>query len=281
MAFWFGKKQRRNADGAAAAPVRGKVGLCLSGGGSKGFAHVGALRAFEELGIDFDLVAGTSAGSLVGALYAFGLSADKMTEIGGALKLTDIRDHSFLFSPSNAANIEALMRDIIGDALFSDLKKPFAAVTVDLRSGTEVILSMGSVARAVSASCCVPGIFKPVIWDEFHLVDGGLKNVIPADVVRAMGADKVVSIDINSSRGEGTDSLRMLDIIKATLRIAVGANAKTGLQCSDIVISPDTRKYRATSKDGFEEMIEAGYNAAAEAAPRIMELFRAECPLSK
>ena len=236
------------------------------------FDQVGA-RAFEEEGVDFDFVAGTSVGSLVGALYAMGISAKRMIEIGSDLELQDIRDKTLLFSASNPAKIEAVVRSVIGDVCFSELKKPFTAVCVDLKTGAEVHLNQGSVARAVSASCCVPGIFKPVIWEPWHLADGGLKNTIPADVARMMGADKVVSVDINSKRGHGTDSLKMLDVLKATLRICTAANAKFGIKNSDIVIFPDTAAYKATSKDGYQEMIEAGYRAATEAMEDIKGLF--------
>jgi NTE family protein len=274
MSLWFTKKGREQRRQAAeqrrvtaekerlAALPRPKIGLCLSGGGAKGYAHLGVLKAFEENGLDFEMVAGTSVGSLVGALYAFGLSAEQMIAAGEKLEVKDIRDHSFLLNPSNPANIEAVVRDIIGDVLFSDLK-----------SGEEIVLNMGSVARSVSASCCVPVVFKPVIWGDWHLVDGGLVNVLPASVLRSMGADKVVSVDINSTRGSGTDSIKLWDVVKASFRIATGASSKFGVMLSDVMILPNTKKFHSTKKTGYEEMIEEGYNAGLDAVPRIRELF--------
>ncbi|GHW02813.1 patatin [candidate division SR1 bacterium] len=285
MALWFtkkGREQRRlkleakllDAEKARIAALpRPKVGLALSGGGAKGYAHLGVLKAFAENGIEFDTVAGTSAGSLVGALYAYGLPIEKMLEAGEKLDVKDIRDHTFLLNPSNPANIEAVVRDLIGDALFSDLKKPFAAVATDLKTGQEIVLNMGSVPRSVSASCCVPVVFKPVVWGDWHLVDGGLVNVLPADIVRSMGADRVVGVDINSARGAGTESLKLWDVVKASFRIATGANAKMGILQSDIVIRPDTKKFRSSKKEGYEQMIEEGYNAALDVIPQVKALF--------
>ena len=283
MAFWFRKdKETRAADKLfkraayveANLPTREpKIGLALSGGGARGFAHIGAIKAFEEAGLKFDMIAGTSAGSLIGALYSYGMPIKEIEDAGENIKVEDVRDSTFIFSTSNPGNIEAIMRNYIGDAMFSDLKTPFTAIACDLVSGQEVRLNRGSVARAVSASCCVPGIFKPVIWDEWHLIDGGIKNVLPADAVKEMGADFIVAVEVNSGRGIGTDSLKTLEVFKAAMRMAIASNGKIGLKYSDIVILPDTRKYKSSSKEGYREMIAEGYRAAAEAIPEIKKLF--------
>ena len=283
MAFWTRKgRELRTAEKVkksaayieANRPVRKpRIGLALSGGGARGFAHIGALKVFEEEGFKFDMIAGTSAGSIVGALYSYGLPLPEIEAAGEHLKVEDVRDSTFIFSTSNPGNIEGIMRNLIGDAMFSDLRIPFTAVTCDLVTGQEIRLDRGSVARAVSASCCVPGIFKPVIWDDYHLIDGGIKNVLPADVVRDMGADFVVAVEVNSTRGIGTDSLKTLDVFKAAMRMAIAGNGKIGLKNSDIVIMPDTRKYKSSSKQGYREMIEEGARAAKEAVPEIQKLY--------
>ena len=283
MAFFFRKdKETRRAEKVqkqaeyvhANLPTRSPViGLALSGGGARGFAHIGVLKAFCEAGLKFDIIAGTSAGSIVGALYSFGLPFEKMEEASENIKVEDVRDSTFIFSTSNASNIEGILRNYIGDAMFSDLRIPFVAVACDLVTGKEVHLDRGSVARAVSASCCVPGIFKPVIWEDKHLIDGGIKNVLPADVARERGADFVVSVEVNSARGIGTDSLKTLDVFKAAMRMSLAGNGKIGLINSDIVIFPDISKYKSTSKQGYREMIAEGYRAAKEALPEILKLY--------
>ena len=165
------------------------------------------------------------------------------------------------------------MYKIYGDICFSDLSKKFALSTVDLRTGEEVVLSEGNLAKAVSASCAVPLIFSPVKWEDYLLIDGGLANVIPSDIARQLGAEVVVSVDINSTRGQGTDSIKTLDVFFAVFRIAMKSTAVKGIMNSDIIIMPDLKSYKATKFQGWNEMVEEGYRAAIEVIPQIKELF--------
>lgn len=249
-----------------------KIGLALGGGGARGFAHLGALKAFEEEGIVFDEVAGTSAGSLVGALYAYGLSATEMINIAKTLRTKDIKKGLF-FMPSETDGIQNVIKSSIGDVHFDELKIPFTAVAVDLITGKEVHLKVGNVAKAVGASCAVPGFFKPVEIDNFRLADGGLQNTIPADVVRKSGCKVVISVDVNHTRGEGTSSTKLLDILSASLGIVMKSNAVNGKIFSDIVIEPNLKKFKSTSMDGYLEMIEIGYQETKKQMPQIKQLL--------
>ncbi|HEY8389625.1 MAG TPA: patatin-like phospholipase family protein [Clostridia bacterium] len=248
------------------------LGLALGGGATRGFAHVGAIKAFEEYNIKFDYVAGTSAGSIVGALYCAGANSQDLINISHALDPKSLRS-ALSLPPIDTAKLENILKNYIGDITFDALKIPFIAVAVDLKEATQVYLKSGAVAKAVSASCAVPFFFRPVIIDNMHLVDGGLLNTVPSDVTRVMGAQKVVAIDVNSSRGQGTDSLRILDVIGATIRIMGSVNAMIGKTYADVLITPDLKKFKPTSKDGYEEMIELGYNAAKAAIPQILDLY--------
>ncbi|MDR2202421.1 MAG: patatin-like phospholipase family protein [Clostridiales bacterium] len=262
---FFGKKKAPRSDA-------GQIALCLGGGGARGYAHIGALRAFEENGIDFKLCVGTSVGAIVGALYAAGVKAAEMEEIGDALDLKDIRS-GFILTPDDPLKIGRIVTNILGDADIGDFPKRFAAVAVDLVEGKQVILDSGRAGLACSASACVPMFFRPVIDGDRHLVDGGLLNNIPADVCRMLGAKKVVSVDINPTRGGGTAELGLIDVLKATFSI-MGANASiNGIRQSDVLIAPDLSRFRATRKDGHDEMIEIGYNAALEHIDEIKALF--------
>lgn len=249
------------------------AGLALGGGGARGFAHIGVLRAFEEHGIDFPIVTGTSVGSIVGSLYAYGLTSDEMLELAKTLNEREIRTSKLFFRPSPSKNIEDMVYRIYGDIKFSDLSKRFALSTVDLKTGEEVVLSEGNLAKAVSASCAVPLIFSPVKWEDYLLIDGGLANVIPSDVARQLGAEVVVSVDINSSRGQGTDSTKTLDVFFAVFRIAMKSTAVKGIMNSDIIIKPDLKSYKATKFQGWSEMVDEGYRAASELMPQIKELL--------
>lgn len=251
---------------------RGKIALCLGGGGARGFAHIGALQAFMEDGIDFDMVVGTSVGALVGALYAAGVKPSEMLQKGEALEMKDVKK-GFFFQPDDSMKIGKIVEDIIGDINIEDLKKPFCAVATDLVEGEQVLLDKGSVKLAVSASATVPLFFKPVIDGERHLVDGGLLNNIPADVCRMLGADFVITVDVNPTRGGGTAETGIIPVLKATFDI-MGANAsQQGLINSDIIVAPDLSAFKSTDKTGYEEMYRLGYAAAKRKSEEIIALI--------
>ena len=250
-----------------------KIGLALGGGGARGFAHLGVLKAFEENNISFDYVAGTSAGSLVGALHCAGLTYQQIYDIAKDLKKKDIKPGTFMFVPSKTEGLQKVIISAIGDISFQELKKPFAAVAVDLISADEIIITHGSVAKAVAGSCAVPGVFVPVEFEHMHLADGGLQNTIPADVPRLYDCDYVVAVDVNSTRGEGTDSLKMIDVLPATIRILMKSNAVKGYLNADVIIQPNLKRFKSTKMDGFEEMIDEGYKAAMDKMPEILNII--------
>lgn len=250
-----------------------KIGLAFGGGGARGFAHLGVLKAFEENGIVFDEVAGTSVGSIVASLYAFGLSSDEMMEAARKIKTNDIRNSKLFFVPSKTEGIEKLVKSLIGDAHFEDMKKPLTIVAVDLKTTQEVHITQGSVVKAVAGSCAVPGVFNPVDFGEYRLVDGGLQNTIPADVLRQNGCKYVISIDVNPTRAYGTNSTKLMDILFASIRIMMKTNAVKGKLYSDIVIETDTSKFKSTSVEGGEEMYKVGYESAMKLMPKIKELL--------
>ena len=249
-----------------------KIALCLGGGGARGFAHLGALKVFEEQGFDFDMCVGTSVGSLAGAFYCAGLSAEQMIAYSHEIDVKDVRTGK-LFFPSDPMAIGELFTRRMGNMHIEDMIKPFYSVAVDIVSGKEVIFDKGSVAKAISSSCAVPLVFRPVVIGEKHLVDGGLLNNIPASVCRMFGADFVITVDVNPTRGEGTKELGTLDVIKATFSIMSAHTSVEGLRLSDVIIAPNLSGFSAARKDGYEKMIELGYNAAKEKAPDIKKLF--------
>lgn len=251
-----------------------KIGIAFGGGGARGFSHLGAIKAFEEFGIKFDYVAGTSAGSLVGAFYAAGYSFQEMYDVVKTMRVKDIRKNVLPFTPSKLDGLINIVKGRLGDINVQDLPKPFSAVAVDLKSTKEVCISKGNLAKALAGSCAVPGVFQPVEFENMLLADGGLQNTIPADVPRYFGCDYVVSVDVNKSRTYGTDSNKFIDVIMCSIRILMKSNAVRGYVNSDVVIAPETKRFKATKTDGLDEMIEEGYKATIDAMPSIMELFR-------
>ncbi len=249
-----------------------KIGLALGGGGVRGIAHIGVLKAFEEAGIVFDLIAGTSAGSLIGAMWAGGKSASEMLEIAKSLKVKDIRKSKF-FMPSKTDGLESLVTENLGNIDINKLKIPFCAVAVDLVSSDEIVFSRGNVAKIVAGSCAVPGVFIPVEYEGMHLADGGLQNNIPSDVPRHFGCDYVVAVDVNSTRGEGTDSTKLLDVLKATIRIMSKSNCIKGYRNADVVIQPNMRRYSSTKVEDVDGMYLEGYSAGKQAVREILDII--------
>ena len=259
-----------------------KIGLALGGGGGLGIAHIGALKAFEELGINFDYVAGTSAGSIVGALYAFGKTSDQMLEIAKTINPKKIRNSKLIIRPSSTRGIEQILLDAFGkDLVFSELKKPLTVVSVNLLNGKEVHITSGSVAHAVAGSAAVPGIFRPVEYEDMHLVDGGIRNNLPADVVRDMGAKIVIAVELNYSRGFGTTEMGMLGVLKGALGIMMSAGVESKLPFADIVIQPDMREFAKTNLKHFEDRYMLGYNAVMASKKEILNILKAKPAKSK
>ena len=137
-----------------------KIGIAFGGGGARGLSHIGVIKAFEEFGIKFDFVAGTSAGSLIGAFYAAGYNYHQMYELAKSVKMKDIKTGVIPFSPSKTDGLANIIRTNLGDIDIQDLPTPFAAVAVDITSTKEVVLRKGNLAKAICGSCCVPLFFS-------------------------------------------------------------------------------------------------------------------------
>jgi NTE family protein len=179
---------------------RPRIGLALGGGSARGWAHIGVIRALADAGIDPDIVCGTSIGALVGAAHVGG-ELDRLEAWVRSLRLQTVV--SFLDVSLNGGLIKGdklitFFRNHFVDRDFSELARPFGAVATDLQRGREVWLREGGVSDAVRASIALPGLFTPVRRDGSWLVDGGLVNPVPVSLCRAMGADVVIAVDLNS-----------------------------------------------------------------------------------
>lgn len=175
------------------------VGLALGSGAARGWAHIGVIRALEELGIRPRVVAGTSIGAIVGAFYAAGRIApfhDWVRQLGRReiMGLVDITVGSGLVE---GKKLQAFYEEWLQDATIEDLRIPFAAVATEVESGTEIWLKEGPTAQALRASSAVPGLLAPVRMGERWLVDGGLVNPVPVSVCRALGADRIIAVNLN------------------------------------------------------------------------------------
>ena len=243
-----------------------RIGLALGSGGAKGFAHIGALKAFSEEGIEFDIVAGTSIGSIVGGMYACGYGWKEML---GLFREYDIIDpKKFLTYAFKKNTVTSLLDEILGGKHFEDTDIPFAAVAADIDDGRQVVIRSGDIASAMAASGAVPPVFRPVTRDGKRLVDGACLNAVPADVVKSMGADVVISINL-SSENTNERMKGFLDTLYKGHKIVLCDRLKAGRDHSDVFLSPDLSAFRSTSFSSGNEIFEIGYECVKIEMPEI------------
>jgi len=192
-----------------------KFGLALSGGGARGLAHIGVLKALEEANIPIDFLAGTSMGGIIAAAYASGLSPEEIEDIaheyGSLRSMWRLADPTLpRLSVFHGKRLLDFFEEKLNNSTFDDLRIPLTLVAVDINSGEEVHINTGSVPHAVRATVAVPGLLAPVEEDGMCLVDGGLLNNLPTDVVRDMGADIVLAVDVFSGSDDDPSFWQML-----------------------------------------------------------------------
>lgn len=248
---------------------RPKVGLVLGGGGAKGAAEVGVLQLIEEIGIPVDYVAGTSIGAIVGAFYANGFKADSIETLFKSQNWSRVFTDSFLRNKS----IEVFLDEVgqMPDSIsFDKLPIPYRCVAVDLKKVEEIVLDSGSLAHAVHASMAIPGVFKSVEWDGRQLVDGGVLNNLPVDVVKAMGADIVIAVDLSQKKVKERPR-KNYDEHKGWLRYLQWFFCRPdqtkyldNVKMADVRINPKIKKHSVAcfSTDCIEDLIEIGKKAA-------------------
>ncbi len=247
-----------------------KIGVAFGSGGAKGMAHLGVLKAFEEEGISFDLVAGTSIGSIVGALYAKGYTSCDMQELLKEVILNDMQ-MTLLFA-LGMINLKDIINKFTGGAYFSDLKKPFKAVAVDLDAGKEVVISEGELATALASSSAIPP-FPPVQAYGKRLVDGAYLNYVPSDVVKEMGADVIIAINLGAGKDTNQGIKRALDEIHPNNGVPLTDRSWQCYKYSDFVLEPDLSNFSTSALGGLEEMYEIGYKTAKEKMNKIKEII--------
>jgi len=278
-----------------AAQDRPKVGVAFGGGSARGIAHVGVIRWFEEHHIPIDVAAGTSMGGLIGGSFASGMDAaeiqamlrdinwDEMFGFSNFAfknirRKTDARDYpshlefglkNGIAGPSalnNGQQVDLLITRITAPyyaaPTFDVLPTPFRVVAVDLKTATPVIIDRGSLASAMRATMSLPGVFPPIEMDGRVLVDGGAMNNIPADVVRAMGAQVVIAVNVGDLSDREEIKYSIFGLMGATLDAMMRANTKRGLSAADVVLDVPLASYGSLAWRKSDELIEEGYKAA-------------------
>ena len=250
------------------APV--KVGIALGGGAAKGFAHIGVIKMLEANGITPVVVSGTSAGSVVGALYASGMDAYAMQEKAFALDESRIRDVS-LFSGGvvKGQKLQDYVNELVGGRSLDRMKKPFAVVATKLENGERTVFVRGNTGQAVRASSSIPGVFEAVAIGKAHYVDGGVVSPVPVDAARELGADFVIAVDISSKANGIASPTSMVGNVNQSITIMGQRLGALELARADIVIRPKVSDIGAADFAQKNRAILEGERAAQAALPQI------------
>jgi len=248
--------------------TRRKVGLALSGGAARGFAHLGVLQVLEREGVPIDCIAGTSAGSVVGVAYAAGVRGERLMELARQVRWRRVARPVWpRYGLVSFAGLEALLIQSIGDRTFADLELPYACVAADLATGDPVVLREGRVAPAVRASCSVAGFVSPVEVGGRWLTDGGAINNLPISVVRSLGAEVVIAVDLVVPLGRRPRDL--LEITSVAIEMLI-AHASDRPETADVYVPVPLASLGSLVRlSTADKTMAAGRRAAERALPAI------------
>ena len=261
--------QRAYAPGGIGA-VRPTVASVLGGGGLRGFAHIGVLHAIEEAGIRPDIVVGTSVGAVVGAVYASGMTPDQIESTARNVELSSLIDLTWASGGFMRGNNLAKWVDTVTASVpIERFPVRFAAIATDLKSEAPVLIDSGSAGRAIQASAAVPGVNVPVPYERGDLIDGGIASLVPVRFARAMGADVVIAVDIYC-QAPRSDGMSIPSVLSRVMRAQSCLLAAPEMAEADVVIAPAVSVPGMSAKGEQDRAIQAGYEAARAALPRLM-----------
>jgi len=254
-------------------PKPAKIALVLGAGSSKGFAHIGVIKILESNKVPIHMIVGTSVGSVVGSLYAYGYDAFQLQKLSFSIEKGDIVD---LTIPDNGfikgEKLEEFVNKIVKNTPIEKLKIPFYAVAADVQSGQEVAFGRGNTGMAVRASCSIPGVFRPVKIGEKMYVDGGVVSPVAVDVAKQFGADIVIAVDI-SAGAERTFPENTIETILRSFDIMYSKLASIQISKADVVIKPKVGHIGAADFSKRHEAVMEGEKAALEALPQVMKII--------
>ncbi|MEN6466707.1 MAG: patatin-like phospholipase family protein [Syntrophaceae bacterium] len=251
-----------------------KIALVLGAGASKGFAHVGVIKVLEANRVPIHMIVGTSAGSFVGSLYAYGYNSFQLQEIAFQLDKSHVAD--FIIPDSGflkGEKLENYVNFMLGNTPMEKLKIPFYAVATDIRTGGEVVFGTGNTGTAVRASCSIPGVFKPVVLGNNMYVDGGVVSPVAVNAARRYGADVVIAVDISAGLQPSLPQGLMATILQA-IDIMYSRISALQTPTADIVIKPKVSAIGSADFDRRHEAILEGEKAALIAMPAIQGVLK-------
>jgi len=258
-----------------------KVGLALGSGGLFGLSHIGVLKVLEENNIPIDYIAGSSMGAIIGAMYALNPDVKNLEKTAVSLtkkdliKLLDLNIPKVSLIKGN--KIRKFLEELIGDKFFSDTKIPLKIIATDLESGEEIIISKGKLVDAIMASISIPGIFPPIRSQKGLLVDGGLINPTPTNVVKEIGSDVVIAVDLTMRSKIKLENPNIFQILMRSYEILRTQSTKSNIDKNDenlLIIKPDITKLRKFKFHEIQKFIDEGERVAREALPKIEKLTK-------
>ncbi len=246
-----------------------KIGLALGGGGARGLAHIGVIKALEQAGIEISFIAGTSMGALVGGWYAATKDIDSLERIFLNAEKDEVLKFTKILNKNDGESLQTkghIFADFLGDALerknIEDCGIPFRAIATDINNGDEVVIKEGNLLEAIQASAALPIVFKPVSLDSRLLMDGGFSNPVPADVAKKMGAEFVIAVDISSKWLDISEKpfnwTRLPFLVSNVLDAAAYQLSKSRLESADVVLRPLVSNFGWFDFKQPEEIIRAG-----------------------
>ena len=256
---------------AATPKTPPKIGLALGGGAARGFAHVGVIQVLEEAGINPALVTGTSAGSLVAALYASGKNGAQLQKVAETMEESTIADWTLPFFGRGVLRGEALAKYVnlqVGQKPIEAMPMPLGIVATDLNSGNDMLFQRGDTGTAVRASSAVPAVFTPVKINGHEYVDGGLSSPVPVRAARKMGAELVIAVDI-SSPPEASSASGTIEVLLQTFSIMGKSINGFELKDADVVVRPVLTGVSSSDFSSRKRSIEAGRQAMLQALPQL------------
>jgi NTE family protein len=250
-----------------------RIALVLGAGASKGFAHIGVLKILENSRIPIHMIVGTSVGSFVGSLYAYGYDAYGLQKIALSIERSDVGE---LTIPDNGFLKGERMRDYINTKIrntpIEKLKIPFYAVATNIKTGESAVFKSGNTGMAVQASCAIPGVFHPARFSGTSYVDGGVVKPLPVDVARQNGADIVIAVDIASGI-DSVDPTTTMETIMKSIQIMYDKMSQGPITQADVVIRPIVSFVGSADFSHRNEAIMEGEKAALAAMPKINALL--------
>lgn len=281
------------------------IGLVLSGGGIRGAAHIGVLKALKEENIQINMISGTSAGSIIAGFYAYGFNSEEMRILANKVSrryidvdYTGIFDSMFNLLLRRSINmsgvilgnrLESFFSSVTKGARLQEVRIPLAIVAVDINNTNIVIftnqtrglmrrddyvyVSEASIATAIRASIAIPGIFSPKVLGKMRLVDGGVRANLPVEIMRQMGADRVIGVNLGYSGTPQPQVDNVLEISMQAINLMLYQINRSNLESADVLITPEIMDHGLTDFNKMDYLVDCGYQAGREAMPAIKRLL--------